>query len=79
MVPLTFANPANYDAIQEDDRVSVLSLADLAPGKPVRVRLTHSDKTTYEFDANHTFSPAQIEWFKAGSALNVIRRQLQNR
>jgi aconitate hydratase len=73
LVPLTFADPADYDKVQEDDRVSVLGLAGLAPGQPVRVRLTHADGTNDEFECNHTFSDEQIEWFRAGSALNIIR------
>jgi aconitate hydratase A / 2-methylisocitrate dehydratase len=76
IVPLTFVDPADYDEIREDDRVSVLGLADLAPGRPVRVRLTHSDGSTHEFDTSHTFSDDQVEWFRAGSALNLIRHRL---
>ncbi len=76
MVPLTFADPADYDRIGEDDRISVVGLADLAPDRPVTVRVTPGDGDPWEFEANHTFSPEQIEWFRAGSALNVIRRNL---
>ena len=76
MIPLTFANPADYDKIGEDDRIAVVGLADLTPGKTVTVQVTNSAGETWSFEGNHTFSPAQIEWFKAGSALNVIRRNL---
>jgi aconitate hydratase len=76
ILPLTFADPADYGRVREDDRVDVVGLADLAPGRPVRVRLVHADGSVDEFDTNHTFSPEQIEWFRAGSALNLIRRQL---
>jgi aconitate hydratase len=76
ILPLTFADPAGYDKVREDDRVDVVGVADLAPGRPVRVRLVHTDGTTDEVDTNHTFSPEQIEWFRAGSALNLIRQQL---
>jgi aconitate hydratase len=76
MLALTFADPATYDAIGEDDRISVLGLADLAPDVPVRCILTKPDGTTVEFEATHTLSPDQIEWFRAGSALNVIRRRV---
>ncbi len=76
MLPLTFADPDTYDLIGEDDRVSVLGLAELAPDVPVRCRITKPDGTTVDFEATQTFSPDQIEWFKAGSALNVIRASL---
>jgi aconitate hydratase len=76
MVPLTFADPADYDKIGEDDRIAVRDLAGLAPGKQVEVEVTNPAGETWSFEANHTFSPEQIEWFKAGSALNVIRRNL---
>ncbi|MEZ5378090.1 MAG: aconitate hydratase [Acidimicrobiales bacterium] len=76
MVPLTFADPADYDKIGEDDRIAVRNLAGLTPGAPVTVEVTTPAGDTWSFQANHTFSPEQIEWFKAGSALNVIRRNL---
>ncbi|MCB0995060.1 MAG: aconitate hydratase [Acidimicrobiales bacterium] len=75
ILPLTFADPADYDKVAEDDRVSVLGLAGLAPDQPVRVRLTHADGSVDEFDTVHTMSPEQIEWFRAGSALNIIRQR----
>ncbi len=73
MLALRFANPADYDKILEDDTIDVVGLADFAPGKPLTVRLHHADGTTEEILANHTYNAAQIEWFKAGSALNIIR------
>ncbi len=76
MLPLTFANPADYDKVAEDDRISIENLADLAPGQQVTVSVTPASGDAWTFAANHTFSPEQIEWFKAGSALNVIRRNL---
>jgi len=76
MLPLTFANPADYDRIGEDDRITVRDLAGLTPGKLVTVTVTPSRGDSWDFQANHTFSPQQIEWFRAGSALNVIRRNL---
>jgi len=75
VLPLTFADPATYDAIEEDDRISVLDLAGLAPDAPVRCQIVKPDGTTLDFEANHTFSPDQIEWFRAGGALNIIRRR----
>ena len=75
LLPLTFADPATYDRIDEDDRISVLGLADLAPDVPVRCRITKPDGTTVDFECVHTFSPEQIEWFRAGGALNIIRQK----
>jgi aconitate hydratase len=75
LLPLTFADPATYDQIGEDDRISVHGLADLAPDVPVRCTIHKPDGTTIEFQGNHTFSPEQIEWFKAGGALNIIRQK----
>ena len=67
---------ATYDEIGEDDRISVLGLADLAPDAPVSCRITHPDGTTTDFQADHTLSADQIEWFRAGSALNIIRQRV---
>jgi aconitate hydratase len=73
MLGLTFADKAAYDKVQEDDTIDVLGLKEFAPGKPLTVVLHHADGTTDEFKANHTYNQNQIEWFKAGSALNLIR------
>jgi aconitate hydratase len=73
MLSLTFSDPATYDEIREDDKISVLGLADLAPDKDVECRITHADGSTVDFTASHTMSQEHIEWFKAGGALNVIR------
>ncbi len=75
LLPLTFADPVTYDQIAEGDTISVLGLADLAPDTPVRCTIHKPDGTTIDFLANHTFSPEQIEWFKAGGALNIIRQK----
>jgi aconitate hydratase len=77
VLPLTFADSADYDKIQEDDRVSIVGVTKLAPGKPLTVELKHADGSVDSFDVNHTLSAEQIDWFKAGSALNVIRAQAQ--
>jgi len=74
MVPLTFADPADYDRIDEDDRISVLDLPPV-PGEPVTCRITKPDGATVDFECNHTFSNEQAEWFRAGSALNIIRQK----
>ncbi|MBY5161666.1 aconitate hydratase [Salsipaludibacter albus] len=73
ILPLTFADPADWEKVRAGDRVSILGLADLAPGSDVTVRLAHEDGTTEDLATRHTMSNEQIEWFKAGSALNVIR------
>ena len=76
MVPLTFADPADYDKIGEDDRINVVSLPPV-PGETVRCEIIKSAGTVVPFECNHTFSPEQVEWFEAGSALNIIRRKSQ--
>ena len=75
LLPLTFADPTTYDLIGENDRLSVLDLASLAPDAPVRCRVAKAEGDGFEFSCTHTFSSEQIEWFRAGSALNVIRRR----
>ncbi|RNI27133.1 aconitate hydratase [Rufibacter immobilis] len=75
MLALTFANKEDYDRVEEADVIDVLGLTSFTPGVPLQVRLTHKDGTTYTFEANHTYNQGQIEWFKAGSALNLIRLQ----
>ena len=75
VLALTFADPAAYDRIGEDDRLAVRGLADLAPGRPVTVEVTPPDGAVWSFDGLHTLSTEQIEWFRAGSALNIIRQR----
>ncbi|MGH8978863.1 MAG: aconitate hydratase, partial [Acidimicrobiia bacterium] len=72
VLPLTFADTADYDKIRADDRVDITGLADLAPGSQVTVVVRHGDGTTESFAANHTLSDEHIEWFRAGSALNLL-------
>ncbi len=74
VLALTFADPADYDKIRVDDRVDIVGLAELAPGVSVRVVLHHSDGTTDEVTTTQTMSDEHIAWFRAGSALNVLRR-----
>ena len=74
VLALTFDDKADYEKVLEDDRIDVLGLADFAPGKQFTVVLHHADGTTDEFKVNHTYNWNQIEWFKAGSALNLIRK-----
>jgi aconitate hydratase len=75
VLPLTFADPSVYDQIEEDDKLSFLGLADLAPGKPVYAEIVKPDGTKVGFEALHTMNEEQIEWFKAGGALNIIRQR----
>ncbi|XP_048575297.1 aconitate hydratase, mitochondrial-like isoform X1 [Nematostella vectensis] len=72
MLPLTFANPADYDSIQPEDKVSLKGLKDIAPGKPVECVITRKDGSSSTITLNHTMNDAQIGWFKAGSALNKM-------
>ncbi|HOJ67436.1 MAG TPA: aconitate hydratase [Candidatus Hydrogenedentes bacterium] len=76
MLALTFADPADYDKIREDDVIEVLGLETFAPGKPLTVVLHHADGTRDEFPVNHSYNEAQIAWYRAGSALNLIRQSL---
>jgi aconitate hydratase len=76
MVPLTFANPADYDKIGEDDRINVITLPPI-PGEKVQCEIAKPDGAIVPFECDHTFSPEQVEWFKAGSALNIIRQKSQ--
>lgn len=73
LLPLTFAKPADYDKVREDDRIDLVGLGKLAPGKPVTMVLNHKDGTKEELVLEHTFTDEQISWFKAGSALNKIK------
>jgi aconitate hydratase len=76
MLALIFANKADYDKIQEDDTIDIVGLTEFAPGKPLTLVLTHTDGSKDEILANHTYNHQQIEWFKAGAALNIIRKQV---
>ena len=76
MLALTFADKADYDKIGEDDSIDVTGLTTFAPGTPLTLVLTHKDGTTDTIKANHTYNQQQIEWFKAGGALNIIRKQV---
>ncbi len=76
VLALTFENPDDYDKIQEDDTFDVLGLKEFAPGSKFKIIIHHKDGTSEEITANHSYSKIQIEWFKAGSALNLIRKQL---
>ena len=74
LLALTFQDLSDYDRIREDDRVSLTGLKGIAPGKPVDCTLHHSDGSTETLKLRHTLNEGQIEWFKAGSALNLVRQ-----
>lgn len=74
LLPLTFANPSDYDKIQPNDKISLLDLKNLAPGKPVKAEIKHKDGKVESISLNHTMNEQQIEWFRAGSALNRMKQ-----
>ncbi len=77
MLGLTFANESDYDLIQEDDSFDFINLSEFKPGVPLKIEVHHADGTSDVIEANHTYNQSQIEWFLAGSALNLIRLQNQ--
>ncbi|HKK63821.1 MAG TPA: aconitate hydratase, partial [Bacteroidales bacterium] len=77
MLALTFVNPDDYDKIKEDDTISIIGLTEFEAGKNLTVKLEHANGSSDELDVNHTYNKTQIDWFKAGSALNMIRKQNQ--
>ena len=74
VLALTFANPSDYDKVQEDDTIETVDLDQMAPGKSVTLKFIHADGSEDLVETNHTYNENQIEWFKAGSALNLIRK-----
>ena len=74
MLGLTFADKSDYDKVQEDDSIDIVGLDSFSPGKPLTVVLNHADGTKDEISVNHSYNQNQIEWFKAGSALNLISK-----
>ncbi|TAL68756.1 MAG: aconitate hydratase [Bacteroidetes bacterium] len=75
MLALTFANKDDYEKIQEDDAIDLLSLKSFTPSVPLTMVFNHKDGSKDEIKLNHTYNQAQIEWFKAGGALNIIKKQ----
>jgi aconitate hydratase len=75
VLALTFANPDDYERVLVDDTIDIVGLADLAPGNPVTVRIRHANGSVDEIVTTHTMSDEHIAWFRAGSALNVLKRQ----
>ncbi len=75
VLPLTFSDPADYEKILVDDRISIVGLAELTPGSPVTAVIHHSDGSEEPITLDHSLNDEQVEWFKAGSALNVLRKK----
>ena len=75
ILALTFANPADYDKIQEDDAFDLSGLQTFEPGKPLKLKIHHAGGSTEDILLNHTYSMLQISWFKAGSALNYMKEK----
>lgn len=75
MLALTFAQESDYDKIHEDDQLSLVDIAEFAPGTPLTLKLTHADGSSEEIKVNHSYNAQQIEWFRSGSALNLIKEQ----
>ncbi|GAA4455133.1 aconitate hydratase [Rurimicrobium arvi] len=75
MLALTFADKEDYNKIQEDDTIDILGLTSFAPGVPLTLVFHHADGSSDTIQANHTYNEQQIEWFKEGAALNIIRKQ----
>jgi len=75
MLALTFVNKEDYDKIQEDDTIDIIGLTSFAPGKTLKLKLNHTDESVDIIEVNHTYNEQQIEWFKAGGALNIIRKE----
>lgn len=74
MLALTFINKDDYNKIRENDKISILGLTDFAPEKNLTIELSHADGTKESFEVAHTYNQLQIEWFKAGSALNYLKK-----
>ena len=78
MLALTFADKNDYDKIQEDDTFDIIGLTQFTPGKPLTIVIHHKDGSQETILANHSYNEQQIEWFKAGGALNIIRNKVKN-
>jgi len=74
VMALTFDNPEDYEKIHEDDKISINSLSNISPGKSVDCTIEHADKTSEKIILNHSYNDLQIEWFRAGSAMNFLRK-----
>ena len=75
LLPLTFVDPEDYERIREDDRLAIVGLESIAPGRPVKMIIRHADGAEESIELRHTFSAEQLEYFRAGSALNLLSRR----
>ena len=74
LLALTFVNPSDYDKVKQGDRVSIIGISKMAPGQNLEMILTHTDGKEEKIPLKHSFNVEQIQWFKAGSALNMIKK-----
>ena len=79
MLALTFADKADYDKIQEDDTIDVTGLTSFSPGKPLQLQLHHKNGSTDTIVAHHSYNEQQIQWFREGGALNLIRKEFSGK
>ncbi|MBN8834252.1 MAG: aconitate hydratase [Niastella sp. SCN 39-18] len=79
MLALTFADKNDYDKIKENDSIDIIGLTSFAPNKSLQIVLHHADGSTDIIEVNHSYNAQQIEWFKAGAALNIIRKEFENK
>jgi aconitate hydratase len=77
MLALTFADKEDYTKIQEDDTIEITGLSSFVPGKPLTMVFNHANGSKDEINVNHSYNAQQIEWFKAGGALNIIRSNIK--
>lgn len=76
MLALTFVKPSDYELILEDDNIDIIGLTNFAPGETLQIVCNHADGSSHSFNVNHSYNTQQIEWFKAGAALNIIRKNI---
>ena len=74
-MPLTFSDPADYENIRADDRLDIVGLEHIIPDKAIQMTVRHADGTTEDILLNHSLTTEQIDWFRAGSALNLLRQE----
>ena len=74
LLPLTFNSPEEYDLINQTDRISLVDLDSIAEGVPIKCEISHDDGSVTRINLNHSFGSSQIEWFRAGSALNLFHK-----
>ena len=74
-IPTSAINSNDYEKIHADDQVSIIKLNDISPGKSIECNILHADKTSEKIVLNHSYNDLQIEWFKAGSAMNFLRKK----